>query len=326
MKILALLPALASVLLCASSGCRPGGEQRAGAENAGGGGAVVAKVGERHITLEELENELHRRARSQPGPYPSEGQRRQVLEEMIQFQVLLARAKSAGFDRRPDIQAQVEQYIVSRFQEDEFARQAEPGAPSDAALRGFYDQRREQFTTPESVRTAVIFFKLSTKAEADRRATVRRRAEEVLELARARDAAGFGQLAQQYSEDQATRYAGGDAGWFTREAGSHRWPDALVLAAFAIAEIGQCAPLLEAPEGLYIVRLTDRKTGGVRSFEEVREVVAYQFDREQQQQRQTAFLEVMRRDIPVTIYPEVLKRISVPSPSVETKPPALPGG
>src|SRR6185436_11106075 len=147
-------------------------------------------------------------------------------------EVLLAKAKAAGYDRDPEIRSRVDEFIVARFQEDQLIGHVAPTAPDEAELRIFYEQNKERFTAPGSVRAAVIYFSCSSKAEDEKREAIKHKAEAVLAESRATDAEGFSRLALQHSDDQATRYTGGDAGWLQSDAALPRWHTDVMHAAF----------------------------------------------------------------------------------------------
>jgi peptidyl-prolyl cis-trans isomerase C len=284
---------------------------------------VLAVVGDRRITGKDFQAELERRSRFNHETYPNAQQRQKLLQEMVRFEVLLAQAKSAGYDRKPEVRARVNEFIVARFQEDQLAKQAAP-KPSQTEMQRFYEQHQEQFTTPAEVRIALIYFKCSSKATEEKWQELKGRAESVLAEAQTRDAEGFKRLAQQHSDDQVTRYSGGDAGWLQQKAAGSRWDAAVVKAAFAIPEPGEFAPLVETANGFYIVRLLQKKAGGFRPFEQVQEVIAYQLSRQQQYQQQQNLFEEMKRGLKVEVHPEALESISTPERAADAGPPPMP--
>ena len=326
MKCTFISSVLASVfvlVVSASCGRREHADARkSGAEQPADGTAVLAKVGERRITLAQFEAERERRGRQF---HATEEQCSKLLGEMITFEVLLARAKAAGFDRTPQMQTQVDRLIVTRFQEQQFAARSPPATPDEAQLRAYYQSHQEQFTTPAKVRAGLIHLHCSSKATADKRAELRRRAEAVLGEARKADSAAFTSLAQKHSDDQATRYHGGDTGWRRSGDDALPWPVAVMEAATALSRSGDCAPLVETPTGFYIVRLLEKQAGGVRAFEDVKETIAYQVAQQQREQAQQTFLEEMQQGIRVEKHPDFLKHITPTQQASETAPPPIPG-
>lgn len=284
---------------------------------------VLAQVGERVITRADFERELARRGAAQPQRYATAAQREKLLAEMIQFEVVLAAARSAGYDREPEIQARVNQFIVTRFQEDHLAA-AESGPPTDAELQAYYQANQPQFSVPPAVRIALIQLKLSPKATPETRGALQSRAEELWNEARAGDVVAFGRLARQHSEDQATRYQGGEIGWNTREQLTERFGAALSSAVFALVESGQPTTLLESPDGFYIACLLEQRSQQIRPFAAVREAIAYEVSQRKELERQAKWFSQLQQNIPVKTYPARLPAPVSVNQVTESRPPTGP--
>ncbi len=319
-----MFAALCGMLLALSCGRRSDGNARGPyGEQSEADNPVLATVGGRRITLRDFQAELDRRSRANPQAYASEEQRQKLLREMVRFEVMLARAKAAGYDGKPEVRAQLNQLIVTRFQEDQLAKEA-AAAPTEAEAREFYEQHQQRFSVPPAARFAVIYFKCGARATGEKREEIKRKAEAVLSEARATDAAGFGRLAAQNSEDQSTRYVGGDMGWVQQDDASPRWDAAVLNAAFALSEPGTFAPLVETPRGFYVVRLLEKKPGGVRAFEQVKDAISYELAQQKRYQQQRDLFEEMERGLKVNLNPEASQLISPAEHTAQSKPPPLP--
>jgi parvulin-like peptidyl-prolyl isomerase len=321
MKPLCNLGLLAGILLLFAACDRraqPEAPRPSGAES-----VVLAQVGDRAITRADFDRELARRRGTQSQRYTTPAQLEQLLEEMIQFEVVLAAARSAGYDRDPEIQARINQFVVTRFQEDQLAA-IESGLPTDAELQEYYESHQPQFSVPRAVRVALIQFKLSSKATAEKRDELRARVEELWNEARTGDAAAFGRLARQHSEDQATRYQGGEIGWNTREQLTERFGTTLSVAVFASVESGQPTTLIEVPDGFYLARLLEQRPQQVRPFAEVRDAITYEVSQRKELERQTKWFSQMQQKIRVKSYPDRLPPPVSVNQVTESRPPAVP--
>jgi parvulin-like peptidyl-prolyl isomerase len=284
---------------------------------------VLAQVGERLITRADFDRELARRGTAQSQRYATAGQREKLLAEMIQFEVVLAAARSAGYDQDSEIQARINQFIVTRFQEDQLAA-AESGPPTDAELQAYYQANQIQFSVPPAVRVALIQLKLSAKATAEKRDALQTRAEELWNEARAGDAVAFGRLARQHSEDQATRYQGGEIGWNTRDQLTERFGAALSAAVFALVESGQPTTLLEAPDGFCIARLLEQRSQQIRPFAAVREAIAYEVSQRKELERQAKWFSQLQQNVRVKSHPDRLPAPVSVNQVTESRPPSVP--
>lgn len=278
------------------------------------------------IRLADFQAELERRARGRDGSFARTDEREALLREMVDFESIYLRAKEAGFDQKPEIARQLKAFIVDRFREQQMKDQPESRAISDAEIAEYYRSQISRFALPEKVRFAVIQIGFSPKSTAEKKEEVLRRAGSVLAEARALNASehAFGALAQRFSEDQATRYSGGDAGWLTRgEQG--RWDTAVVDSAFALTTAGDLSPVIQTSNGCYLVKLIEKISAGHRPLKEVTEAIRYQLAVEKRHRTQQEFQEAMTAGLKIEINRPLLEAISVPASQPRATPPTLPG-
>jgi hypothetical protein len=289
---------------------------------------IVATVGGEDITREQftarLARRTHRFSNSETDVFAL---KREVLEEMIRFRAVLARAKAVGYDRDPEIVAAFERMVVARFQEAKLdgLKSALPDITDDE-ISAAYQRDRDRYATPEQARAAIIAFKASRKADPDRRAEIERQAASV--LARVRDAgdAEFSELARLHSEDPSSRYAGGDIGWLRRDGRTTRWDAGLVEALFALERPGDVAPLLELEDGFYIARLTGRKPADVKPLDAVRDAIRHQLALDRRHETEERFFQEMRSGLSIEINDRLLERIEPPVTPTDDGPEPLPAG
>jgi len=129
-------------------------------------------------------------------------------------------------------------------------------------LLALYEQRIEEFKTPEKVRARHILLRVPTDATDAVVESVRERAEAV----RGRLLAGesFEDVAREQSEDPGSSAQGGDLGFFAR---GERTP-ALEQAAFAL-QPGDLSDVIRSDAGFHLIRVEERVAAGGRSFDEV---------------------------------------------------------
>ncbi|MDA1276586.1 MAG: hypothetical protein O2960_21420, partial [Verrucomicrobia bacterium] len=123
-------------------------------------------MGDAEITKETFLSELEIRARRGQSVGTPEDQK-SILEDMIQLEMLVAKATAAGLDRDPEIARQYKQMLATGFEQRERARLAPVGEPEDGAIELFYEQQRKQFTIPEKIHVAMILTKVPSKAGAE---------------------------------------------------------------------------------------------------------------------------------------------------------------
>ena len=290
------------------------------------GEETLVSIGGHRIERADLEAELARRARGLPDVFNDGRERERLLEEMIQSEAVYLRAKEAGFDQKPEIAREVKRLIVSQFIEAQLNVPAHSGEITEEAAKEFYQNHPQKFATSEQVRFAIIFLAVPSKATPESKAAIKSKTEQALNEARSLPDSerAFGSIAQRYSEDHATRYARGDAGWVSRDR-TGRWNAEVIDAALSLKRAGELAPVIECPNGYYLVKLMDRKEAGRRGFDEVKEAILYQLAQENRQQAQRAFYESMKAGLPIQINRPLLESMTAPT-AQKTKPSRVPAG
>jgi peptidyl-prolyl cis-trans isomerase D len=156
----------------------------------------------------------------------------------------------------------------------------------------------------------------------EKQAELRRRAETVLGEARATaDEAAFARIVARHSEDQATRYRGGDLGWLVQ--GSASADPAVVEALFALQQPGQFAPLVQGARGFYVAKLLEKREAGRKPLAEVKEAIRYQLSRQKAEQAERDFFAAMKQGLDIHINHALLESISLPAE--KNAPPRMPG-
>jgi len=315
---------LLSALVCVCCSCSP--KSGPSPNVRGQHEEVIAVVGNERITAPEFQAEWNRRSRATPGVEPTLQQREQLLGEMIRTKAALAKARATGFDRKPETVALVNQLIATRYKETEFSKwSSSPTADDEKEIAEYYAAHQQRFFIPGAVRAGVITLQISTKADPDRRAALKAKATQILERVGRADAAEFRKLVQAYSDDQATRYTGGDTGWLTKNS-TGPWDAAIAEAAFKLQTQGEVAPLVETARGFHIVRLIERRAEGVRPLAEVHEAVRYELLQAKRQERQREFFDELKRGLKIEINRTALDSIHTRGSDSDTPPPELPGG
>ncbi len=140
-------------------------------------------------------------------------------------------------------------------------------APSDDAIKAYYDEHRDdRFTEQEQVRASHILISVPPDADDAAKAAARKKAEDV--LAKAKAGGDFAALAKEHSGDPGSASKGGDLGFFPRGRMVSQFEDV----AFTL-EPGTISEIVESPFGLHIIRVDEKKAGGPQPLEQVREQI-----------------------------------------------------
>lgn len=135
---------------------------------------------------------------------------------------------------------------------------------------------------------------------------------------------GFGRLAVEYSEDQITRYRGGDIGWVRSDRSDSRLDRAVINALFALPQTGAVSDVVETAHGLYVVKLLEDRPERVKPLDAVEPAIRHQLLVQNQQRLEFQWKEAARRAFPIEIQTNVLALISAPvETKLATNPPTL---
>ena len=271
---------------------------------------IVAKVGSREIRVEDFQRELVRRG----GARPENVDPQKLLEEMIEDEVLMAKAVESGLDENPEIVRAYRNMVVAAFKKRELVPRIEKETVTDAEIKAYYDANPGEFTRLAKIRLAFLYMAIPSKVQDHSRIEkARAKMEEAREKALAlKEERGFGSLAVEYSEDQATRYKGGDIGW-VEEGRPYRWDPAVLAAGFDLENVGDVSEIVTTGDGIYLVKLMDRRPSRLVAFEKAAPRIRHKLTMEKEREVEMNFHQEMRAATVIEIYPEILESIATPS-------------
>lgn len=280
---------------------------------------AVATISGQEISEETLRSELRRRFGATPAEAVTLEQKLETLERLVRQEAIFAQAKASGFDQSLEMQARIKNLIIAQFREQRFTN-ATP-VVSEQEIQTAYEASGDRFVQPASMRGAMLFIAQPANASAEKKAEARRRAESILAEARAGDAQAFAQLCVRHSDDQVTRYKGGDLGWFSR--GAATVEPALVDALEKVSKAGDFAPVIETLRGYFIARLVEKRDAARKPLAEVKELLRHQIARDIAALAERDFHAAMKRGLEIRIEQARVEQLSIPTQ--KSQPPRLPG-
>jgi hypothetical protein len=310
------------------AGCEACGSQRALEEGTPPGPAglapeiaarVLARVGERNITLGDYAITLERMDRFERLRYQTADRRQALLDEMINVELLAREAEQRGLAERPETRALVEQML-----RDEVLRQLRERLPGveqlpPADVKAYFEAHRAEFELPERRRVEQIALADPAQAAA------------VLKQALEADAAGWAALVARHTPTVASRETGdrtdarpglsipGDLGMVSAPGSgasdNERVPEPVRVAVFQIERTGGVYPELVSHEGrFYIVRLAARTEARARTLAEVEPAVRARLLEERRAAAEADLLARLKQEIPVVVDEAALERVPPPAP------------
>jgi len=219
---------------------------------------VLAKVGDRTITLGEYAATLERMDPFERLRYQSPDRRKQLLDEMIEVELLAQEARRRGLDKKPETEERLRQLM-----RDELLGDVKKGIPGPSELpepevRAYYEGHKDEFNEPERRRVAAIT--LASEAEAKR----------VLAQAQGATAEAWGKLVERHGKAKKLRPGpppplelAGDLGIVgppgDARSANPRVPEPVREAAFKLAKIGDVYDgIVKEGADFYVVRLSGK--------------------------------------------------------------------
>jgi parvulin-like peptidyl-prolyl isomerase len=245
---------------------------------------------------------------------------------MVRTEVLAANGRARGYLDTYDVRRDLQHVLAGRYEQETIEPQLAVLGVTDHEVAAFYQEHPERFTVPAAARAAIIFLAVRHQAPDAVVAEVRARAAAVrAEAERQQGETLFGALAANHSDDQASRYQGGDTGWIAAGQPDSRFEPAVIDAIFALDRAGQLAPLVETPEGLYVIRLVEKRPAALRPLASVAAEIRAQLLAEKRHRRRTALYAEAAGRVPVDVHAERLPTPPAATPAARRAgPPPLP--
>jgi peptidyl-prolyl cis-trans isomerase C len=296
------------LVLAGCKSCDP--TPKDGAEDAGGhaqpksltpeqANQVLAKVGDKTITLGDYVAALEHMDQFDRLRYQSVERRKELLDEMINVELLAQEATAKGYDKDP--LAQQELRAILR---DSMLAEARKGVPAPAdvpepEVRAWFEAHRADYKDPERRRVSVIVLKDEATAKA------------TLDGAKKASGVGFGELVKAKSIDPHARDnvpidLAGDLGIVSPPGDARgenvRVPEPVRVALFAIADVGGVHDQVVAHGGkFYVVRLTQKLPPHERTYEEAERTIRVKLAQDKLRAKEEELLAELRKGMKVEV-------------------------
>jgi len=239
---------------------------------------TVAVLNGETITAQKLDQLYGRLGTQMREQYEKAGGKAAFLDNYLRKRLIIQEAIKSGFDKRPDVKADMEASkeatLFDRYVRDVVAA----NIVTDAAMRKYYDEHPDEFTTPERIHVRHIVVSASNTGPHPRTkeqaleimkgiATQLRESNNATRLLKDPKGAAqlrvnqFAQLARQYSEDPSGP-SGGDLGWATK---GQFDPD-FEKVAWSLTP-GVPSGIVETKFGYHLILVVEKERPGIESLD-----------------------------------------------------------
>jgi peptidyl-prolyl cis-trans isomerase C len=237
-----------------------GGKSLASKQASGDLEDTLAKVDDVVITVGDFQERINKQSPYVRARYTSLERKKEFLDSLVRFELLAKEADRRGLSKDPEVVRTMKQVMIQKLLSGEFDK-LKLDDVSDAEVKAYYDAHPEEFNKPEEVRVSTIVVKdekAAKKVMADPRI-------------KGPDNQDFRKLVSELSVDLATKDRGGDLRYFSRD--SKDVPQAIIDAAYKLANIGDVSTPVKTEAGVAILKLTGRRKALVRTYDEVKQQI-----------------------------------------------------
>ncbi|WIF95383.1 peptidylprolyl isomerase [Caminicella sporogenes] len=211
---------------------------------------VLATVNGKAITEGYVNEVLEGMGPQKAMQFNSEHGKRLLLNDLINEELFYLGAKESGYENDKEFQEQLEQMKANLLKQYALKKLLEDVEVTEEELLDYYNQNKNYFKTPESVRASHILVDTEEKAN------------DILE--ELNKGLSFESAAEKYSKCP-SKTNGGDLGYFTRG----RMVPEFEKASFEM-EKGEISKPVKTQFGYHIIKLIDKKEESISKFEDVK--------------------------------------------------------
>lgn len=233
---------------------------------------VLATVGSYEITEKELNEIISKYPADRKMMFESEQGKKQLLEQMIQFELLNQFGKELKLEETNEYKETVARLSKEILTQMTISKVLADITVTDEEAKKFYDEHQEQFTEQPTVSAKHIL--VESEEEANK---IKNEIED--------GTMTFEEAASKYSSCP-SKEQGGNLGAFGRGMMVPEFEEA----AFA-AEIGKLTNPVKTQFGYHLILIDEKNEGKVKAFDEVKDAVVQQLIQERQQRK---YLDVLK--------------------------------
>jgi len=277
---------------------------------------VLARVGDRTITLGDFEAALEHLDQFDRMRYQSPERRKELLGEMIDVMLLADEARAKGYDKDPVTQQELREIL-----RDAMLKKAREGVPApneipEEDVRAYFDAHKADFHDPERRRVSAIVLSSETTAAT------------TLDAAKKATPAQWGELVRSKSVDSMAKSntpldMAGDFGFVSppgdARGANQRVPEEVRVGLFDVDKVGDVLPrVVKSGAGkLYVIKLTAKTDAHDRTLEDAERQIRVKLAQDDIRAREQALLDDLRKQYPVKIDEAALGQVTVQLPAVD---------
>lgn len=251
-------------------------------------GDVLAKVGDKIITRDMLDNIIATIPEENRVPFLTPDGRKKILDEVVAFVLLAEAARREGMDSEPAVKTRLE-YVQTEYLAREYFRRnaAKAASVSEDDLKAYYKAHISEFKPPEEIKARHILVK--TEAQAQKL------------LDQIKSGADFSELAKKHSIDPAA----GQGGKLQLPSGTDWLPKGTFEKGFEHTlfkiPVGEVGGPVKSQFGWHLLKVEDRRQPETPSYVQVRGMIKSKLQDQNYAELHKRLTEEAKKSIPVTV-------------------------
>jgi peptidyl-prolyl cis-trans isomerase C len=280
---------------------------------------VLARVGERTITLGDYVAALQHMDQFDRIRYSAPARRRELLGEMIDVMLLADEAREKGYDKDPATQQEVREILRDALLKK--ARESSP-SPDDVSapeVQAYFDAHKADFHDPERRRVSAIVLATPGAAASVLDAAARATPTQWGELVRGKSVDAQAAAAQSKPETDSPLDLAGDLGFVSPPGDPRginvRVPEEVRTAVFEIPNVGGVLPRVVSAGGkFYVVKLESKTDPSDRTLQDADRSIRVKLAQDKARAAEDALVDELRKQYPVEIDEAALAKVKVDIP------------
>jgi peptidyl-prolyl cis-trans isomerase C len=265
---------------------------------------VIAQVGDEKIVFGDLNNLIRMMPPSYQAMFSSVDQINKLLERQIDNILFAQEARRLKVDENPEVKYKLEEFTKGILTQALIEETVNKNVTvTDKEVEAYYNNNKEDFLVPEKIKVSHILIAVASDAGEDVKGEKKKQAEQILYKVKAGE--NFAELAQQYSDDTATKKRGGIMGFFPKGSKNAELEEI----AFRLKK-DEVSEIVITDKGYHIVKLLDRKEGTTKTLEESRKKINNTLTQQKRNEAIQDLLKDLKARTKVEIYQETLKEIT----------------
>lgn len=257
---------------------------------------VIAKVGAQEIKSAEVTPYLQNLSEADRAALLNNpAALSQAVRTLILQQILFKEALASGWDKTPEVVAQLERLRQGAIAETylQSITKIPEGYPTDADVSALYEAKKSELQVPAQIRLAQIYIPVAKDAPKAEQEKAKARADQAAKDSKSGD---FAAVARDKSEARETAARGGEIGWLAL---TQIQPE--IRSKVADASKGTVTDPIRLNDGWYVVKVLETKDAHTATPEEVKAQLVQALRNERMRANREAYLAKLQQQNPVAL-------------------------